>query len=445
MSSNHITNEKAIFTLWLNWTISVGALVMPEFSVLFVPHSWIPAITFIMMFLLIIYRSKGQKYKASSCDLMQTICVRTLCASAIIMILISLVYARGIISYFYPEEMLNMQIPYLTVMILGPVAVFFCGLSEIEGDDASVCRRCIIRNGTASERGFLGKIFSQESRYQVKFLLVMSIFVSLVSWIYYAIYYINVNLNSADRFIFCWVPSIVYGLSIIFFGMRYFTLWTYYYSHIELNPRVSLNGSGIRLIILHDNDVFLCHSEGFHDLPDGDKFDTPADITLSHRDYVGIDEAAHYLMNMSGLEADDFTLRFMYKSTDLSGRSNVFHFICCMESKEVMEQSSFRGEWYTLSQLQRMLYNHELTRMFASEIHRLHTVTMAWKTYDTEGHRLYKIKNYRPAFRLKGICDWNVDFNDAHWLEVARFNEDKPFFKLRRIFHRRRVRPGKEA
>lgn len=445
MTPTHLTNERAIFTLWLNWTVSVGALVLPEFAALFVPHSWIPAITFIMMFLLIIYRNNGQKFKASSCDLVQTLCVRTLCTSAIIMIFISIIYARGIISFFYPDELLNMQIPYLTILILAPVATFFCLLSEIEGDDASVCRRCIIRNGTASERGFLGKIFSQESRYQVRFLTVISAVLTVVCWTYYAIYYVNINLNSADLFFYNWIPSIVYGLSVIFFGMRYFTLWSYYYNHIELNPRVSLNGSGIRLILLHDNDIFLTNSEGFHDLPDGDKYDTPADITLSHRDYVGIDEAANYLINMSGLAPDDFTLRFMYKSTDLSGRSNVFHFICCLSSKEAMDNTSFRGQWYTLSQLQRLLYNHELTRMFASEIHRLHTVTMAWKTYDANGHRLYKIKNYRPAFRLKGICDWNVDFNDPLWLEVARFNEDKPLFKLRRLFSKRRLRQDKSA
>ena len=127
----------------------------------------------------------------------------------------------------------------------------------------------------------------------------------------------------------------------------------------------------------------------------------------------------------------------MYKSTDMSGQANVFHFICCLPAKETINSTSVRGQWFTLSQLQRLLYNHELTKMLASEIHRLYTVTMAWKTYDADGNRLYRIKNYRPTFRLKGICDWDVDFNDSQWLEVARFNEDKPLFHLRKLFHRR--------
>ncbi len=61
---------------------------------------------------------------------------------------------------------------------------------------------------------------------------------------------------------------------------------------------------------------------------------------------------------------------------------------------------------------------------------------MAWKTYNADGRRLYKVKNYRPIFRIKGIQDWDVDFNSPRWLNVARFNEDKPFYRLRRLFNR---------
>lgn len=437
MTQHHITNEKAIFTLWLNWTIAVGAIALPEFAALFVPRSWIPIITFAVMILLIIYRNTGKKFQASSCDLVQTICVHTLCVSAVIMVLISIIYARGFISLFYPEELLNVRIPYLTILILGPVATIYCLIYTIRGNRAGVCRRCIIRYGTSTERGFLGKVFSQESRYQVRFLMIISGVLSVITWTYYACYYINVNLNSSDRFFYNWIPSIFYGLSVIFFGMRYFTLWSYYYNHIEMNPRVCMNGSGVRFILLNDDNIFLSRIEEFNDMPDGNKYDTPADVNLAHRNYISLEDASQYLVNLSGLDPESFNIRFMYKSTDMSGKANIFHFICCFRSKEAIADSSLRGQWYSLSQLQRLLYNKELTHMLTSEIHRLHTVTMAWKTYDINGLRLYKIKNYRPAFRLKGICDWNVDFDNPLWLDVARFNEDSPLFKLRRLLRRR--------
>lgn len=107
-----------------------------------------------------------------------------------------------------------------------------------------------------------------------------------------------------------------------------------------------------------------------------------------------------------------------------------------MKSKEVLDESILQGKWYSLSQLQRLLHNHELSPLLAAEIHRLYTVTMAWKTYDAEGKRLYKVKNYRPMFRLNGICEWDVDFNNPLWLQVASFNQDKPFYNLRRLWRK---------
>lgn len=438
-TQHHISNERAIFTLWLNWAISVGALALPEFTAIFVPRSWIPIITFGVMFLLILYRNTGVRFQSLSCERIQTVCVRTLCWSAVIMLIIGVIYARHIISLFYPDELLNMRIPYLTILVLGPVATFFCCVALIQGYDSKVCRECIMKFGTASERGFLGKIFYQEGKYQLRALLYLSASLSLFSWIYYVCCYINVNLNNLDHFVFNWVPSIFYGLSVIFFGMRYFSLWGYYYNYIELNPHVRMNGSAVRFLLLYEDNIFLSRKEEFYDTPDGNKFDTPTSVTLAHINSLNRKEADEYLHNLSGLEEDDYTLRFMYKSTDMSGLANVYHYICCLRSKDVIDDTTLQGKWFSLSQLQRLLYNRDLAPALAAEIHRLYTVTMAWKTYDIEGRRLYKIKNYHPAFRLKGICDWEVDFDNPRWLDVARFNEDKPFFRLRSLFRGRRL------
>lgn len=200
-----------------------------------------------------------------------------------------------------------------------------------------------------------------------------------------------------------------------------------------------MNGSAVRFLLLYEDNIFLSRKEEFYDTPDGNKFDTPTSVTLAHINSLNRKEADEYLHNLSGLEEDDYTLRFMYKSTDMSGLANVYHYICCLRSKDVIDDTTLQGKWFSLSQLQRLLYNRDLAPALAAEIHRLYTVTMAWKTYDIEGRRLYKIKNYHPAFRLKGICDWEVDFDNPRWLDVARFNEDKPFFRLRSLFRGRRL------
>lgn len=437
MSEQRISNESAIFSLWLNWTVAVGALAMPEFLGMFLPKIWLPLITFGIMALLAMYRNSGKKYEAMSCDLVQSICMKTLGYSAVIMLIIAIAYARGFVSIFYPEDVLNLYIPYLTILILGPVASLLCGIALLRGDSMEVCRMCIIRNGNASERGFLGKIFLQESRFQVRLLMILSVALSVLSWSYYALFYVNVNINGTDAFIYNWIPVIFYALSMVYLGLRYFSLWGYYYNHMEMNPHGNEPGSTMRYIILNGDNVFLARNEGYYDVPDNNRFDTPAMLRLSFSKSVTKEHAKEVFSDISDIPQDDYMMRFMYKSTDVSGMNNIYHFICCLENPEVMEHSRYQGKWYSLSQLQRLLYNHELAPMLATEIHRLYTITMAWKTYDSDGRRLYKIKNYRPNFRLNGICDWDVDFNNSHWLEVARLNEDKPFYRFRKLFQRR--------
>jgi hypothetical protein len=61
---------------------------------------------------------------------------------------------------------------------------------------------------------------------------------------------------------------------------------------------------------------------------------------------------------------------------------------------------------------------------------------MAWKTYDRQGRKLYPIKHYRPTFRLRDLKRWTVDYDDLFWLTVATNNQDRPFFRVRKIWQR---------
>ncbi len=433
---HHFTNESAIFSLWLSWTISVGALILPILLALVVPKIWMPLIVLGIMGALILYRNTGGRNAVYSCDLIQAIAVRTLGISALIMLVIAIIYVRGYISMFFEPSEINTDIPFLSVLIIAPVAALNCIGHLLLGRSASVCRACVIKNGPYSERGFLGKIFRQESNYQLRMLLIFMLVLTVVGWTYYALFYINVNLNRVDRFVLSWVPGILFGLTIIYLGMRYFSLWGYYYKHIESNPRKNATTSNIRYLVLCGDNIFLSRMGEFNEIPDTNKLDTPAELFLPTREKISIAEASRMFADLSNINREAFSMRFMYKNSDLSGFNNSYHFICCLNTLETIDDSFLKGKWYTLSQLQRHLANRDVDPMLAAEIHRLYTITMAWKTYDSEGRRLYKIKNYHPNFRLRGICDWDVDFNSSLWLEVARFNEDKPFYRLRKLLRR---------
>lgn len=436
MADHQISNENAIFSLWLNWTMSLGALTAPMMFGLFIPKIWLPLITFAIMGLLIVYHNSGQRYRASSCSLIPTIAIKSLALSGFTMMVICILYVRGIIQHFYNQELLNEHIPFIAVLVIAPVTLVVSVWTYFRRDHSAICHECHIRYGGTAERGFIGKIFRQESQYQLISLILLAAVLSVLSWGYYALFYVNVNINSPDKFFFNWVPIVLYLLSIVYIGARYFSLWGYYYQDIEGSNHRHGSSTCIRYIILCDEHIFLSKADEFHDIPDLDKYDSPGMLIVNHRDSVSIERATSIFKDISNIDSEDFSIRFMYSGDDASGSCNFFHFICCVDNKEVVENSQLKGTWYSLSQLQRLLHNHDLSPLLASEIHRLYTVTMAWKTYDIEGRRLYKVKNYRPMFRLSGICEWDVDFNNPRWLQVSTFNQDKPLYKIRRLWHK---------
>lgn len=433
----NISNETAIFNLWLNWIVAFGALCLPNIISVYAPAIVVPAVTFALAGLLTLYNNSSLRSRSAVCPLMPTIAVRSLLMSGFIMVIILISYARGIVDHFFESDLLNRQIPFITVLIISPVTFANTLWAHLCGAKYHACRDCAAILGDVVERGFIGKLFSQESRYQRYMLLGISGVLTLVSWCYYASFYINVNINTPDKFFLGWIPVILYFLSIVYLATRYFTIWAYYYQTVENDNHNLPTSTEIRFLIISGDSIFLTRGEEFSDSPGDSGFDTPGILFLNYRHEVKQQQAVTMFSDLSQIPAQDYDLRFMYYSEDSTGSHNVFHFICSLRKpSSATEGTLLRGRWFNLSELERLLHNRELSPMLAAEIHRLYTVTMAWKTYDITGRRLYKVKNYKPLFRLKGICDWDVDFNSPTWLQVAHLNEDKPLFKLRKLLNR---------
>lgn len=436
MPNRNLTQETAIFGLWLNWVIAGGALFLPNILSVYIPPMFIPVICFVMAAGIWLYDRSSIRSHTAVCPLIPGIAMRALLISAVTMVVISIIYKRGVVNYFYEAATLNPAIPFVTALIISPITFAVSLWARIRDKKFGPCRDCVMWLGTTSERGFLGKLFVQESRYQLYFLLAISAVLTLFTWIYYAYWYVNVNINIPDKFVFGWVPVVLFVISIFYLGARCFTIWAYYYQDVEGSDHVRGSMTSMRVLVIIGDSIYLHHEGEFNDIPDANKFDTPASLTVRHTSDLSLERAATMFSEMSMIDRADFTMRYMYTSHEAAGDRNTFHFICCPSSPEVVKKSILKGKWYNISQLTRLFQNQELAPLLAAEIHRLYTVTMAWKTYDIEGRRLYKVKHYHPLFRLQGICDWDVDFNSSDWLNVARLNEDKPFFRLRRFFNR---------
>lgn len=431
-----MANGYGIFSLWANWAMGVGSLIAILIISPIINKVWLPLVAFTLELFLYTLVRRNREAHLPVCYLIPFICTRVLFWSAVVMLVINMLHLNEFFFAIVDEKSVNPEIPFISVLIIAPITTIVTFWAYKKGHSLSYCMDCLFRHGTAAERGFLGNIFSQEGRYQVRMLLLLSLFVSVTVWLYYNIFYINVNLNRPDKFFFVWIPVLIYVLSLIYLGIRYFSLWTYYCQNVEGSPLRHGSSTLLRYIIICDEHVFL-------KLPDLDKddvrsgedrYDTPARLYVSYRNSISDYDIENYMKGLSDITESE--IKFLYKSANFNADCNIYHYASFVDNKEIVERSRLEGQWFTLAQINKMMAENKIAPIFGSELNRIYVISMAWKTYDRTGRRLYKIRNYKPTFRLKDFKEWNVDLNDPEWLYVSVNNEDRPFYKIKRLWRK---------
>lgn len=429
-----------IFGLWVVWMLSSLSLLAVALAPLALRPIWVPALAAILevTFFLAIRRAreKGQ----ARCLLSMFVTTRILFWCAVTMLAILMIYR-----YLTPEQHadfgLNTDIPFIPILIVAPIGALVSWWMLRRGPSFPFCVDCKLRYGSPAERGFIGKTFSREGTMQVRVYLVGFAIMTVSSWLYYALRYVNVNLNSADIYFFFAVPAAMWVIAALYMTLRYLGLWRYYAQDLEGSTIRNGSSSRLRFLIIADNRLLVTIPDPTN--PDAivdllhDKADTPATLTLPFRRDLPLYEAERYLEGI--LPVSNPRVRYLYTTTEWNSDCNTFHFIANITNEEDirrLESAVKSPAWLTLREFSEMVKAGAVDSLLASEIHRIYTMAMAFKSYDHNGRRLYPIKHYRPTFRLTDIIDYKLDYNDRHWLYVAHCNQDEPFYRLRSLWRR---------
>lgn len=440
MRQRHLDNSRGIFLMWFNWALSTGLLILVVVVSLWIKPIYLPLLALSFDFLLFLMIRRNRESRVPACYLIPFICSRVLFWSALTMALLNVLF-----KYKYMESHLNItdlnyEIPYITQLIIAPMTLIITLWAEIKKKKLSFCRDCKMRYGTPAERGFLGKIFSQEGRYQCRLLLYVSLISTIIAWAYYFIDYENVSLTSTDKFFYVWIAVAVYTVTVVFMAFRYMGLWTYYCKKEENLKMHAATMTTLRYVLFNDNSMCLRTKAASDEREFGAdaefKPDTPAYVNLSYRSKVSVDDARMYFANLYSLGNVD--LRFMYANLSTNADRNIFHYLVFLtdEQKLKFDAENSGCEWVGLTEIANLINSGKMAPLMSAEFIRLHTILMAWKTYDEEGRRKYKIKHYKPTFRLCDIPKFDVDYNDMKWLYVADNNEDVRFYKLRKFWRK---------
>lgn len=426
----------AIFGLWRNWTIAIGFLAVLSFVSPLIRQVWVAPVCIVLYFALQGVRSVMNNQRVPVCSrLYKEVSVILLIITCVVLARYFITGGEGAIEL--TGQPVNVRGPLLGVLVSAPVTVLVTACFLLQKREPLVCQLCHLRYGSVIKNGFIGTLYQREWRYQTRLLMILSLFLSVVDWVYYLRQYINVNLNQADYFFFVWMPLTLYVISLIYLGWRYYSLWVFYCYNDEGHLVESPSSSTVRFLVVRDDKVLLDIRRTGKFFNNGaviKRFDTPAVVTFPYQERFDVMRAAEIFSQISGINGAE--IRAMYDSPDNVTYRNIFHFFAFLDNHENIAESKLQGEWFSLGELRQLLSQNLTGVELNGELARIYRISMAWKTYDRDGRRLYKFKHYRPTFRLKDLRNWDVDYNDGHWLSVSRFNEDSLFFGIRRFFRR---------
>lgn len=426
---------RGVVNIWCNWAFSLAVPVAIIMLAPLLPKSVMPALCYVMAMLLFVWIRHNRRIGNPSCLKIPYVMGVTMFWLGTLFLIFEFLKVIHV-QHGLNGQPYNPNMPYFPVLVMAPVGIPVVIYFIKRGLKCAYCRDCEARSGQKAERGFMGKIYTQEADYQEWALLVMWLFLTVVAWGYYFIFYININLNSSDRFFYIWMPSAVYGLSLVYMGVRYYSFWMYYSTHDPSNANDILGFSRLRFLVISGDRMWInIPDENVEITEMADALaDTPVKTTIPFRTTLNKIEAFEIFTRFSGITKAD--VRPLYVSSDRSSVTNILHFAAYLDDMSQVDISRFKGVWMSLGEIQAMHDMHLTSPLLEAELDRIHRTVMAWKTYDMEGKRLYAIKHYRPTFRLSDMPSWDVDYNDARWLFVEMNNEDRPFYRLRRLWRR---------
>ena len=426
----------AIFGLWRNWAVAVGLLTVLVFLSPLIPLQWLPPVNVLFYFALQVIRRYLTSRSVPTCGrFLQEVSVVMLITALFVIWLYFI--GRGADLYELTGQPYDASVPVIAILVTAPVTSVVTGLYLLNRREPRICVNCHANYGNVVEFGFIGDLYRREWRYQTRLLFWLSTLLTIVDWAYSLAFYVNVNLNRADLFFFLWMPMAIYAVSLLFLGMRYYSLWNYYCRNDEEHFVENPGTTTLRYLVLSDDRLLLDSVSDRSVFGNGSmvKFvDTPVVVRIPYTRRVSEMEAAQHFRSRTGINGAE--IRLAYDSPDHVTFQNIFHYFAFLDDPDEVVDSRINGEWFTFGRLRQLINQKIVSRNLTAEIRRVVTVAMAWKTYDENGRRLYGIKHYRPTFHLRDLRKWQVDYNDKRWLDVALLNQDSAFFSLRRLWRK---------
>ena len=410
-------------TLFRSWAIAVGFVALATATCWFINKTLLPAILLVLAYVISAIMNARRMNPQQVCLRIAWTVRCTFIISAFVMFVLVLLHVRPIFDGRFDGPGFNPRIPYVTGIVLFTIGSLVSLYAIVMGRSLGVCRACRRVYGDYDTNSLASSLFHDESSRQLRLFFWICTGIAVAQWVYFFVFYINVNFNSPDLFFFNYMPVAVYVFSLVFLASRYYSIAEAYRASVADGTPMN-SGSDLRFIVTNGDDMLLNeNTEG--------QWDTPYKAHVPAAQ-VGDEKALERFVALGG--PDDTQMRFLYTNKTQSGE-NIVHYAAFVA--DAAKDSATRGaRWFSSYEVDRFLHSGRLAPMLANELVRIYTITMAWKTYNRQGRRLYPIKHYKPIFRLRDFKEWDVEYNHQAWLQISEENEDTRFYRARRLLRK---------
>lgn len=428
-------NSFQLYLFWKNFSIGVLVLVgVIVFSKLLPDYlSPIVSLAGVAVLYTLLYNNKFSK--EFSCMVGTYSIFICLIVYTFVSIIFNILFAWRIV--FLPKEFIFFSDPYIPALILIPVCFLTMIGIYMRRHSLTLCTDCKSRYGDFHERGKLGRIINYESQYQITNLLIVFGILSAIIWIYYVVFYQNINANSRDWYIFTWLVIIVLVLDELYFATRYYNLYLDLKENNELiTPEDLLSMTQkiyLRYYVVCGNMIYMNKHVIDPKTPFREVIDTPF-FTKRSMSGVSVDEVKKIISRLTGVDNGELRFYFGRRGANSEKQSVLRYFYFLDGDIEDYKELKTPGEWMDFNQLKKIYSQNpgKLADMALADTTRLATIIITEKIFNEKGFRKSKIKSYTPTFNLRDVRESQLDFQDDKWIKISLFNSDLKFYRLRR-------------
>ncbi|MDE5874853.1 MAG: hypothetical protein K2H15_04325 [Muribaculaceae bacterium] len=428
-----------LYVMWKNLTIGLTAVTALLTFTHMLPYFLSPVVALVTAACLYIYIYNTRSTSITSCMLVPFATLYACLGYAFVSILVNVLYAWGLKSI--PTEFIFFDGTYVPSLTLSPICLFVAAYFLIFRRSLRICKNCRVSGDDAYEGGMMKHLLRKEAPFQLRNLVMIFLLLTVVVWSYFLLFYVNINFNARDRYVFVWVAIILFLLDELYFIARYYNLYLDFKESNEIISQEELNDmtakTYIRYYVICGNHIYVDpHSVDPH-ASYKEVIDTPF-FTKRTMNGIPVDEVKRIIGNMTGYRDGELRFFFGRKSSELTNHSILRYFYFLDGKPEDYPDINVDGEWMDFERMKYLYSNNpgKLGDITVSDTTRLATIMLTEKTFDENGFRKSKIKMYNPSFNLIDVRNSSLDFQDDKWINVSMFNSDTPMFRFKRWWRR---------